>query len=186
MKKLIFTVLVAAIGTTALAESTGEKASKVSIQTNLKESRMNVIYAYETPSMVTITILDARGKVVTRDRIKNTEGFQQPYDLSDLVTGIYTITMSDEEGEFYATSTLVNNDLSAVRPTSTSKYQLTFDSDKAEKIKVGIYNDQRELVFKEFVMSEGGFSRVYDLGKMDSEHYTFEVISSDKVERHLL
>lgn len=186
MKKLIFAVLVAAIGTTAIAKNTGEKASKVSVRTNMEDSRMSLIYRDNSPSQITVTIMDAEGKTVAKDRIKNTNGFNQPYDLSQLASGIYTITMADEQGEFFNTSAIVNNSLSAVKPTDGSKYHLTFEDTKIQRVSVGIYDDRGKLVFKETVTSDAGFSKVYNLSEIDSEHYTFEVTSAAKVESHTL
>lgn len=186
MKKLIFTVLVAAIGTAAIAKTTGANASKVSVRTNLEESRLNLIYRDNAPSLITVTILDKEGKTVAKDKIRNTVGFNQPYDLSNLTSGIYTVNMSDEQGQFFTTTAIIDNALSAVKPTSGTKYQLTFKDDEAQKVTVGIYNDQGRLVYKESVMSEAGFSKVYNLIDLNSKHFTFEVTSAEKVESHTL
>lgn len=186
MKKLIFTVLVAAIGTTAIAKTTVEKSSKVIVRTNMEASRMNLIYRDNSPSQITVTIMDAKGKTVAKDRIKNTNGFNQPYDLSQLASGVYTVSMADEQSEFFTTTAVVDNSLSAVKPTSGSKFELTFEDNQSQRVSVGIYDDRGKLVFKESVMSKAGFSKVYNLAGIDSEHYTFEVSSATKVESHTL
>lgn len=186
MKKVIFTVLVAAIGTTAIAKNAGEKASKVSIRANMEVSTLSLIYNDKAPSSVTVTIADPSGRVVTKDKIKNQEGFYQPYDLSQLTSGIYAVSMHDEHGVFFTTSVVVNNALSAVRKHSDTKYQVTFADDKPQRVTIGIYDGQGQLVFKESVTSKSGFSKVYNLAEIDSRHYTFEVTSEDKVESHTL
>ncbi len=186
MKRLILAVLVAAIGTTAIAKNSGEKASKVSVRTNMEASTMNLIYRDNAPSLITVTIMDAHGKTVAKDQIKNANGFNQPYDLSNLASGIYTVTMADGQGEFFNTTAVVSNALSAVKPTDESKYQLTFEDTQTQRVSVGIYDDRGKLIFKETVRSDDGFSKVYNLSEIDSEHYTFEVTSVAKVETHTL
>ncbi|GEM_PF-4129837 len=186
MKKLIFTVLVAAIGTTAIAKNTGGNATKVSVQTNFEESLMNIVYADDEPSLVAITIYDDKGKEVLKDKVRNSNGFDESYDLSKLSSGIYTLSMADEQGEFYSTSALVNNDHSAVKPAGRAKYQLTFDAEQPQMVHIQIYDDWGRPVYRESLMSNAGFSKVYDLARVQSGHFVFEVKSSAGLETHRL
>ncbi|MEQ9298237.1 MAG: hypothetical protein RIF33_06730 [Cyclobacteriaceae bacterium] len=186
MKKLIFAVLVAAIGTTAIAKNTGGKASKVKVNTSLEDSKLELVYLDESPSTIIVKFRDAKGQVVSKDKLKNVSSFNRPYDLSHLSTGIYTIEVADEEGTFYETSALVDNSLSAVKPSGKAKYQLTFKEDLIQPVQVTIFNDRGTLIFKETVTSNQGFSKTYDLSKIKSDRYMFEVKTADNVETHKL
>lgn len=98
MKKITITIAaVITVMSSALASGDGKKENRAAIIPG-HNTTYKVLYAYNEPAVVKITIKDESGKLWRTDRIKSENGFMQRYALNKLPKGTYYIELSDQFG----------------------------------------------------------------------------------------
>jgi hypothetical protein len=161
--------------------------SKASISGSTKDEVYNLLYRSNTPGKVLVSIRDAKGKLILVDYIRNKDGFMRPYNFSTLTEGNYLVEVTDHNGKMSMPvehkSHEVKNSIKAdVKALSNDrKYELLMLGNLSKGVKVTIYNKYDKVIFTEVITMPGGFSKVYDLTKVEDREVTFEVRSEKKI-----
>jgi hypothetical protein len=137
---------------------------------------------------VRVNVYNEDGLRIYSKRHVTSEGFAIPYNFAELTPGTYTFEVINADGsairEVIKHNALVE-EVSLVRMEAmvqrvspeTNKFQLLVVKPDQNMVTVRIKNENDIIVHEERVNFEKGFKRVYDLGKVNSEYYTFEVTS---------
>jgi uncharacterized protein YfaP (DUF2135 family) len=157
-------------------------AVKASVSTATKNGVYNLLY--RGTGMVKVTITNAAGDVVMIDQINAEGGFVRPYNFASQPAGTYTLTVLDGNGK--ATLPLVHGagqlrPNAHIVPVQDKKFELTLVGSNSELVSVNIYDAAQNLVFTDQIDKQGSFSRVYDLTKIHTSNFTFEVLSQGGV-----
>jgi hypothetical protein len=172
-------ILIAAFAMVAGAAS----AQNVAIENSNRPAVYNVVCRSAQPVKAQITVSDLGGETIMVDEVTGTN-FARPYNFENLPFGDYQVAVTTAEGTKNLTinhkdAELVKN--VAIKSMDNSKYQLTVMGNKAENVLVNIYDRERELVYSDVIKTQGNVSRVYDLNRINSNSYVFEVMAADKV-----
>ncbi len=181
MKKvLISAALLTVLGANVWANPGDEVkgAVKASVSTATKNGVYNLVYRGN--GLVKVVITNAAGEVVLTDQINAEGGFVRPYNFTSQPTGTYTLTVLDRNGKatlplVYGTAQL--RPTAQIKPVQDKKFELTLLGSNAEGVSVNIYDAAQNLVFTDQISKQGSFSRVYDLTKVHTSAFTFEVLS---------
>ncbi len=180
MKKvLISAALLTVLGANVWANPGDEVkgAVKASVSTATKNGVYNL--EYRGTGTVKVTITNAAGEVVFTDQINTEGGFLRPYNFTSQPAGTYTLTVLDRNGK--ATLPLVHGTtqtrpVAAIKSVQEKKFELTMVGSNADVVSVNIYDAALNLVFTDQINKQGSFSRVYDLTKVHTNNFTFEVL----------
>jgi hypothetical protein len=158
-------------------------AVKASVTTTTKNGVYQLVY--RGTGAVKVTITNAAGEIVLTDQINAEGGFLRPYNFSLQPAGAYTVTVLDGNGK--ASLPLVHGAAASVRPNvqikpvQDKKFQLTLMGSSADQVSVNIYDAALNLVYTDQIEKQGSFSRVYDLTKVPTGVFTFEVLSQGNI-----
>jgi hypothetical protein len=180
MKKvLISAALLTVLGANVWANPGDEVkgAVKASVSTATKNGVYNLVY--RGTGLVKVIITNAAGEVVLTDQINADGGFVRPYNFTSQPTGTYTLTVLDRNGKatlplVYGTAQL--RPTAQIKPVQEKKFELTLLGSNADVVSVNIYDAAQNLVFTDQIDKQGSFSRVYDLTKIHTSAFTFEVL----------
>jgi hypothetical protein len=180
MKKvLISAALLTVLGANVWANPGDEVKGvvKASVATTTRNGVYNLVY--RGTGAVKVTITNAAGEVVLMDQINAEGGFLRPYNFTSQPAGTYTLTVFDRNGK--ATLPVVHGagqfrPVAAIKPVQDKKFELTLVGSSAEQVSVNIYDAALNLVYTEQIDKQGSFSRVYDLTKIRTSNFTFEVL----------
>ncbi len=183
-KPIIMTVLLTVISAVAFA-STGTTAlsttSKFQVVENI-DSRYDLYYVSENFGNVTVRITNEKGRLINTDKLTGVKAFKRTYNLAGLPAGNYSVEVKNIEGKasqaiFHNPS--VKSSLQTIigKLPSANKFKVFVGPNNANsKVRVYIYNDKNELLLKDSMHSaQLGFSKTYDLTKIDSEFVTFKI-----------
>jgi len=162
-------------GTTELSNT-----SKFQVVENTN-CRFDLYYVSESFDNVSVRILDENKKVVNTDKVSDIKAFKRTYNLKGLPTGNYTIEVKNGEGK--AEQIVFHN------PTKNTSFQTTVGklpnqprfkvivgpSSTNKMVSVKIYNDNDQLLMQESIEGTKGFSKVYDLTKLNTKYVTFKL-----------
>ncbi len=186
MKKLMISAaLLTVLGANVWANPGDEVkgAVKASVTTTTKNGVYQLVY--RGTGAVKVTITNAAGEIVLTDQINAEGGFLRPYNFSLQPAGAYTVTVLDGNGK--ASLPLVHGAAASVRPNvqikpvQDKKFQLTLMGSSADQVSVNIYDAALNLVYTDQIEKQGSFSRVYDLTKVPTGVFTFEVLSQGNI-----
>lgn len=165
MKKLLILLFVAGMATGAIA-----KTENPSVEIRQTEtSKVLLTVPASLPGGVTVRILDADKRLVLRDRINATEAFAKRYDLAALPKGVYSMEVSDAQGNLSTASfsTLekeINTIFSRITPLGQNQYRLLVANLDAKAATVQIF-DGNQLIHTEQVDHAQGLHKVYTISK---------------------
>jgi hypothetical protein len=158
---------------TAFANGNEEKkASQIALY-KVAEHQYRLIYPYPEKETVEIQVQNAKGQVITSDKVYNEIGFLRKYDMNKLSSGQYNMIIKGASGTFEKVFTIQSKKQLAVYPMQDKKVKLVY-ADKEKTGTLKIYNNRMELIHRETYKENGGFSRVYDLSAFDCEQFTFQ------------
>ena len=133
-------------------------------------STVKVLYKASELSDVKIYILDEQDQIVYTEKIKNTDGFARPYNLSNLPQGNYKIKLLDNSGSH------VEHISHSVKPVkrsrityvarvagSTDSFILSVPNKGQDDISITIYNADDELLYSGKETITGDFAKIYKL-----------------------
>ena len=169
-------------GTTELSNTT-----KFQVVENT-ECRFDLYYVSENFDNVSVRILNEKGKIVNTDKISDVKAFKRTYNLKDLPTGNYSIEVKNGEGKavqkVYHNITKNANLHSLVGQLPNSKRfkVLVGPSSVNEMVTVKIFNDKDELLKEESIEAVEGFSKIYDLSKLNTKYVTFKLCNGQETE----
>jgi len=187
MKKvLISAALLTVLGANVWANPGDEVkgAVKATVTTATKNGVYNLVY--KGTGTVKVIITNVAGETMLVDQITTEGGFNRPYNFTGQPAGTYTVIVWDRNGK--ASLPLVHADASAqirpkvqITPVQDKKFQFTMVGSNSEQVSVNIYDATANLVFTDNIEKQGSFSRVYDLTKLPTGNFTFEVVSPSGV-----
>lgn len=150
-----------------------------------KKAVYQVVYQSSQKGIVTVNILDANGRVVMVDRLKNDEhGFMRPYNFSSLAEGNYQIEITDHSGKVVLplTHAVVTAPVKVkIEALDTKKFQLVMVGQALNGLHVDILDNNNKVVYSDYIQSQSSFSKVYNLSQLQSENFKFEVRNQNKV-----
>lgn len=189
-KTTIAAAFLMAISTLTFAGNDKDKAKGESTATIINSTKENVYklhYNSATPGTVAVNILDASGKVILIDYIKNKEGFVRPYNFQGLSEGNYFIEVNDHAGKVKIPlthkseqiSNFIKADVKAL--SSDRKFELLMLGNLSKGVVVTIYNKFDKIIYSESITETSGIRKVYNLSKVGDREITFEVKAQNKV-----
>lgn len=138
-----------------------------------------VIYKGETAGRVKLNIYNVKGEVVFSESFTGTDGFIRPLNFKGLQPGEYTIELVDANGK--KTEKVAYNKVVSTKNIHVSKvaaesgkFLVAVSGAMAEKIRVDIYDGEKNLVHTETKVVDGDFAQLYAL-KNVSGAVTFEI-----------
>lgn len=183
-KPLVMAVLLTVISTVAFAftNTTTElsNTSKFQVVENA-DSRYDLYYVSENVDNVIVRILDKNGKLINTDKLSDVRAFKRTYNLKGLPAGNYNIEVKNGEGKgsqaiFHNPATKSSLHTIVGQLPNANKFRLFVGPSAAnEKVEVKILNDEGKVLKTESISAQDGFSKVYDLTKLNSDFVTFEL-----------
>ncbi len=140
-------------------------------------------YLKKSPGWVKMEIKDIDENVLYQEKIERTDPFTKPFDFKNYKTGIFYLKVTDGEDTYL---TKINRSPEANMVASIIKYKdekakVIVEGDVMETVYVNIYDRYGIPVFEDIIDRERGFSRIYDLSKIDADHAKIEVASGNKI-----
>ena len=178
---VISTVAFAFTGTTELSET-----SKFQVVEN-SDSRYDLYYVSESIDNVVVRILDQNGKLINSDKLSDVRAFKRTYNLIGLPTGNYKIEVKNAEGK--ASQAIFHNPVTATNlhtivgqlPNVNKFKVLVGPNDHNKKITVQIVDENNNILIEESIKNaQNGFSKVFDLSRVESSYVTFKVNNGEE------
>jgi flagellar hook assembly protein FlgD len=184
-KSTIFALMAVVFGVFTTIASTGKdgKTAKMDIRTSINEDKVFVTYVSDAQVKVEVQIRDEQGRVIASDLVENENGFRRPYNISQLKDGNYIVKMFENKALVYESKFAIDTKKTAVMELGDNKFQLTYKDNHKQDVSINIYDDKGTLLHQEKVEQMAGFSRIYDLSKLNPDHVSFEV-STAKSQKH--
>jgi hypothetical protein len=176
MKKIlsilvVFTVLVSGVK----ANDTEKPTSEAGLAVMKSKTGFKVLYKGAKKSDIKITIYNAQGQTIHKERLRNTDNFARPYNLTGMSEGDYTVEVRDGDGSRVKKINYSNKKpqllakLTAI-PGETSKYVLTVGKmSGVSNVSVRIYDERGEIVYDVIETVAKDFAKVYDMSKVSSK-----------------
>ena len=133
-------------------------------------STVKVLYKASELSDVKIYILNEQDQIVYTEKIKNTDGFVRPYNLSNLPQGNYKIKLLDNSGSH------VQQIIHSLKPVkqsrityvarvagSTDSFILSVPNKGQDDISITIYNAEDAVLYSGQETINGDFAKIYKL-----------------------
>lgn len=159
-----------------------ESKSPLGVSVVQKGSVVKLFYRGEQTGKVKVTIFNAKGNVVFREVMQDTEHFMRPYNFSSLPYGDYTIELSDASGKRYqkVTHKRVSDRIAHLTRLGKgeNKYMLAVPSRGKDVITVRIYDASDRMLLEEVQTIDGNFAKVYNLSAVGSLS-TFVVVNGE-------
>jgi 6-phosphogluconolactonase (cycloisomerase 2 family) len=146
---------------------------------NQKETGLfKVIYQGTGKQTVTMKIYGQEGKVVFKESINSTKGFNLPVNFTGMEAGEYIIEIEDENGKklqkvSYGTETKIQS-VHVSKVNEDGKYLFAAKSNGAERINVNIFDGEGNLIHNQSLMVNGDLGLIYNLQRVVGTP-TFEV-----------
>ena len=173
-----FLILTAALVVTfgALAGNKPTSAAGVAVVSN--GTTLKLYYKAASESNVKIAILNAEGRIVFTETIKNIDGFVRPYNLASAPEGEYTVEVTDEfstHSEKVSIGQQHKPEIAKLTRVSgeEGKYILAIPSKETKGISVRILADDK-VIYDEVMEISSDFAKIYNLKKIKGE-VTFEI-----------
>ncbi len=140
-------------------------------------------YLKKSQGLVKVEIKNETGRLLYQENIERTDPFTKPFDFRNFETGIFYLRVSDGVDTYL---TKINRSPEANMVASIIKYKddkakVIVQGDVMETVYINIYDRYGIPVFEDIIDRERGFSRIYDLSKINAEQARIEVASGDKV-----
>jgi len=174
------TVIGVVLGTTAFANTTGDKDVKVK---PVNDEKVELTYLTDSRCKVKVNIYDQEGKKVFGEYISNSKSFSKAYDLSSLPAGEYAFEVIDNDKvvvEKVKTFEMPSAKAEIIQE-SDEKYKVTVKGTMVNPVAINIYDKFGKLIYGDFVDLGTGFTRTYDMSKSIKSDVLFEVVQDGKV-----
>jgi hypothetical protein len=178
---VLFSTVMFANGTDDDKKATASTSGAAVIKNG--ESSFRVIYKSETESDVKVSIRNDKDELVYSEKVNNTEGFTRPYNFESLGEGDYTIAIEDGtkkqiEKVSYRVAK-VTKALNVLKMSNDGKFLVMAAGQGNEEITISIYDGQNNLVHKSFEITNGNFSKLFNLKSFKGRHLTFEIANEN-------
>jgi len=138
MKNVLMVALMAMSVSVVASNEPGSKVVVISQESGI----FKVIYENAKAGKVTMTISDKDGNVLFKEGIKTVKGFSRPVNFSGMEVGVYTITITDENGKQIQTIDYQNDTVvkyvHVAKIAEEGKYLLAVANEGTEQINVKI------------------------------------------------
>jgi hypothetical protein len=133
-------------------------------------STVKVLYKASELSDVKIFILNEHDQIVFTEKIKNTDGFSRPYNLSNLPQGNYKIKLLDNGGTHVEHISHIIKPVKRSRVTyvarvkgSADSFILSVPNKGNDDISITIYNADDAILYSGKETITGDFAKIYKL-----------------------
>lgn len=193
--KTLTTLAALLIAGASVYANVGEKNSvnpkkTVAIAQNV-EAKYKLVYLKQTKGTVKINIFNENGDRVHNQEVVNDNGFAQQFDFSSLPFGTYTFEVIHPDGsrvietvDHAKVAPVINrHSLKAniININDGKRFRLAVLAPGNKPVNIKIYDDKNRLIYQESVKEDDGFRKIYDLEKMDSSSFKFEVSSNKEM-----
>ncbi|MBX2957865.1 MAG: T9SS type A sorting domain-containing protein [Cyclobacteriaceae bacterium] len=153
-----------------------------------KSGVYKLIYEGEKPSALTLTIFDNQGKVVYAETVRNLKGFIRPVNFKGMASGTYIIQVKNGDQKMEAVveyaPQVAKAEVSAKKAAvhakviEANKFAIMIANQGKETVEVRIFDAQQDLVNSYRETVTGSYGKVFNLSKVESNSFTFEVYTS--------
>jgi antitoxin component YwqK of YwqJK toxin-antitoxin module len=91
--------------------------------------------------------------------------------------------MLENRALVYESKFIIDTKKTAIMELGDNKFQLTYKDTHKQDVVVNIYDDKGNLLHQEKIEQMDGFSKIYDLSKLNPNHVSFEV-STARGQKH--
>ncbi len=183
-------VLLTVLSTTTFAtEVEKKKTSNSNIEVIHNQGDLfKLVYHSTAKEDVTVKIVNQKGTVIYKEKIKNIEGFMRPYNFSNLAAGTYNFVVEDANGTMndvveFGAKTATNNapyiKLDQMK-SQNDLYRLTVVNYQSAKVVVNIVDRNSKVLYHAVNQTDGNYSVLYNL-KNATEATAIEVIVNGKI-----
>lgn len=181
MKSITKTTL--AIAAIVVGMATGTKAQEKSVRLDpVTKDLYRLTYMNQGQSNVQIEVIDAKGKLLHSEQIKQRNSFTKSFGFQNLKLGEFSFKVTDSEGT-YVTKINRTDDVhmvASIREVEEDKAKVIVRGEFMGPVYVNIYDGDKVLVFDDFIDQEASFSKVYDLSKVKARELKIEVVTDKK------
>ncbi|MEO9475003.1 MAG: hypothetical protein ABJG41_05700 [Cyclobacteriaceae bacterium] len=179
MKNSILLTLATVIAFSAFS-STSDSVESVKEKINVVSNEPNTFKLLANPieaGNLVVRITDKNDVLVHRTVINPKKGFMKKFDLDELESGTYTVTVRLKKELILNKDVEVSKDQFDLLPIGEGKYQISLNNTNSEKYELSILNQKDQIVGQDQIEIAGDFSKVYDLSELKSESFVFQLTS---------
>ena len=140
-----------------------------------------LIYEGEKKTPVQLTIFNSDREIVYQESIEALKGFMRPVNFNGMAADTYTVVIRGGGTKMETKVTYLPEkamDKVRARSVDNQKIAIFVAGEGEETIEVKIYDASHNLVKVHQEKVNGSFGKVFNLGKVNSSKYTFEVSNS--------
>lgn len=184
---IIAAMLMASVVT--FATGTNKKTDETSTMAiaNNATNQFKLVYLEKSEGLVNVYLKNERGQILHRANIQNKDGFAQNFNLNSLPEGDYTFTVKTSDGTRIEDKVQVvhkenepNFNVDVLNVNDAKKFRLAVvnKSDQELATTIAIYDVAGHQIHSEQVNNLVGFRKMYDLTKVSTDSFTFEIKNS--------
>lgn len=145
-----------------------------------KSGVYKLIYEGEKPASITLTIYNSKGVIVYEERMKKMKGFIRPVNFKGMRNDTYTFNVRSGDQNLEAKVVYVVEKTGKVtsRNVDANKFAIFVSNQGADIIEVKIFDADKKLIEAYQETVNGSFGKIFNLSKIKSSSFTFEVYNS--------
>lgn len=184
--KTLTTLVALLLAGTIYAHANNENLApkkKVAISNNV-EAKYKLIYLNENEGAVSISIINESGEKVHSQTVKNNKGFAQQFDFASLPEGSYTFEVVHPDGSIetevvhYSKGANTGFRANLLNVDNGQKFRLAVLNNSG-LVDIKIFDDKDALIHTATLRHAKGFRRIYNLKKIQSSSFKFEVSNNN-------
>lgn len=179
MKNSILLTLATIIAFSAFS-ATSDSVESVKEKINLVSNKPNTFKLLANPieaGNLVVKITDQNNVLVYRTVINPKKGFMKRFDLEELESGSYIVTVKLKKDLILNKEIEVKKEQFDLLPIGDGKYQISLNNTNSDKYELSILNQKDQIVGQDRIEIAGDFSKVYDLSELESESFVFQLTS---------
>lgn len=178
-------VLLTVIGTSVFATGTDSLEFQTQVLPSLESKSFRLIYESEINQPVHIKIKDATGQLQFSERYQ-LKSFVQPFDLSQLPDGLYTIELQTKEGKAVHEINNIAKELEIAElnfaiDTNSKVARLQTEAPMGAKMRLLIYDQEGAMLHEEDWAAGQKINRQYDMEQVKGMGVTFLLLNDGQV-----
>ncbi|MEP0368539.1 MAG: hypothetical protein ABJN36_16800 [Cyclobacteriaceae bacterium] len=173
---LTLATIIAFSAFSATSDSVESVKEKINIVSNKPNSFKLLANPIDAGSLV-VRITDQNNVLVHRTTINPKKGFMKKFDLEELESGSYTVTVKLKKDLILNKEVEVKKEQFDLLPIGNGKYQISLNNTNSEKYELSIIDQKDQIVGQDQIEIAGDFSKVYDLSELKSESFVFQLTS---------
>ncbi|SHO59512.1 hypothetical protein A8938_0149 [Algoriphagus zhangzhouensis] len=183
MKTLLSLVAAGLLASTSIANASNEDLKDVA--TVVAKDQKVSLYLNQESGPVKVTLLDERGKVLAKSKIKDYDkDVVLPYNLENLPEGNYSLEVSSNEDQMIYDFTTTKSEFQPVAPKMMA-YGKEIDNNSLRLTVIGLQEPGVEVTFREKFSNEvllteevdqpEGFTKIYKFKNIDTSDVMVEI-----------